>query len=216
MGYQTQEEIRLAKGTAMGNDLRELHFQLGHEVVWLHFKWNEYRAFLELARKKLSCSMRSPQCSFTMWSACPGEIFCSISGGRRPELVGGSGSVGESFAVKSQRRRRTEESTDERILSSGAFVERVLKEADARTLRQNAFKKTKRYAERVVAALRKKDGISLTELRSGSRRGKLPAVRVKIVQGLVEDYGVPIAEVARQVGISTSGVSKILTRSLSS
>jgi putative transposase len=135
--------------------------------------------------------------------------------GRRPELVGGSGSVGEWFAVKSQRRRRTEESTDERILGSGAFVERVLQEADARTLRQNSFKKIKRYAERVVAATCKKDGISLTELRSGSRRGKLPAVRVKIVQGLVEDYGVPIAEVARQVGISTSGVSKILTRSLS-
>jgi putative transposase len=136
--------------------------------------------------------------------------------GRRPELVGGSGSAAEWFAVKSQRRHRIEESTDERILGSGAFVERVLKEADARTLRQNAFKKTKRYAERVVAAACKKDGISLTELRSGSRRGKLPAVRVKIVQGLVEDYGVPIAEVARQVGISTSGVSKILTRSLSS
>jgi putative transposase len=134
--------------------------------------------------------------------------------GMRPELVGGSGSA-EWFAVKSQRRRRIEESTDERILGSGAFVERVLKEADARTVRQNASKKTKRYAERVVAAACKKDGISLTELRSGSRRGKLPAVRVKIVQGLVEDYGVPIAEIARQVGISTSGVSKILTRSLS-
>ena len=60
--------------------------------------------------------------------------------GTRPELVGGSGSVGEWFAVKSQRRRRIEESTDERILGSGAFVERVLKEADARTVRQNAFK----------------------------------------------------------------------------
>ena len=95
-------------------------------------------------------------------------------------------------------------------------MERVLKEGVARTLRQNAFKKRKCYTERFVAAACKKDGISLTELRSGSRRGKLPAVRVKIVQGLVEDYGVPIAEVARQVGISTSGVSKILTRSLSS
>jgi putative transposase len=110
----------------------------------------------------------------------------------------------------------TSDTNDERILGSGAFVERVLKEADARALRQNAFKKTKRYAERVVAAACKKDGISLIELRSGSRRGKLPAVRVKIVLDLVEDYGVPVAEVARQVGISTSGVSKILTRSLSS
>jgi hypothetical protein len=55
--------------------------------------------------------------------------------------------------------------------------------------------------------------VSLTELRSGSRRGRLPAVR--IVRGLVENYGVGIAEIARQVGISTSGVSKILTRTLS-
>ena|ERR1051325_2424368 len=136
--------------------------------------------------------------------------------GRRPQLVGGSGSDGEWFAVKSQRQRKKGESTDERILGSGAFVARVLKDADARMLRQNALKKTKRYSERVVAAACKKDGVSLTELRSGSRRGKLPAVRMKIVQGLVDDYGVPMADVARQVGISTSGVSKILTRSLSS
>jgi hypothetical protein len=101
-------------------------------------------------------------------------------------------------------------------LGSGEFVERVLREADTRVLRQNRLKKTKRHAERVVAEACKKNDVSLTELRSGSRRGKLPAVRVKIVQGLVESYGVPIAEVARQVGISTSGVSKILTRSLSS
>src|SRR4030095_637730 len=44
--------------------------------------------------------------------------------------------------------------------------------------------------------------------------GRLPAVRTKIVRGLVENYGVGVAEVARQVGISTSGVSKILTRTL--
>jgi hypothetical protein len=138
--------------------------------------------------------------------------------GRRPELVGGGGSrsAGEWFAVKSQRQRGGREPSDERILGSGEFVERVLREADTRVLRQNRLKKTKRHAERVVAEACKKNDVSLTELRSGSRRGKLPAVRVKIVQGLVEGYGVPIAEVARQVGISTSGVSKILTRSLSS
>ena len=138
--------------------------------------------------------------------------------GRRPELVGGGGSrsAGEWFAVKSQRQRGVRASSDERILGSGEFVERVLREADARMLRQSTLRKTKRHAERVVAEACKKNGVSLTELRSGSRRGKLPAVRGKIVQGLVEAYGVPIAEVARQVGISTSGVSKILTRSLSS
>ena len=35
-----------------------------------------------------------------------------------------------------------------------------------------------------------------------------------IVRGLVEDYGLPIAEIARQVDISTSGVSNIVTRSV--
>jgi hypothetical protein len=124
-------------------------------------------------------------------------------------------SAGEWFSVRSQRPRRARELSDERILGSGEFVERILREADARALRQHAARKGNRYAERVVAEECKKSGVSLTELRSGSRRGRLPAVRTKIVRGLVENYGVGVAEVARQVGISTSGVSKILTRTLS-
>jgi putative transposase len=114
-----------------------------------------------------------------------------------------------------QRPRRARELSDERILGSGEFVDRILKEADARALRQHAAKKRNRYAERVVAEECRKSGVSLTELRSGSRRGRLPEVRTKIVRGLVENYGVGVAEVARQVGISTSGVSKILSRTLS-
>ena len=137
--------------------------------------------------------------------------------GRRPELGGGkpARSSGAWFEVKSRRQRTVREVTDERILGSVAFVERILREADARAVRQHNWNKAKGYAERVVAAACKKGGVSLTELRSGSRRGQLPTVRVKIVRGLVEDYGISIAEVARQIGISTSGVSKILARSLS-
>lgn len=137
--------------------------------------------------------------------------------GRRPELVGGglTRSSGGWFEVRSQRQRGGRELTDERILGGGSFVERILSEADARTVRQHATKKGNRSAERVIVAACKKNGVSLTELRSGSRRGRLPAVRAEIVRGLVENYGVAIAEVARQVGISTSGASKILTRTLS-
>src|SRR5262245_43210008 len=47
-------------------------------------------------------------------------------------------------------------------------------------------------------------------------RGRLPAVRTNIVRGLVENYGVGVAEIVRQVGISTSRVSKILMRTSSS
>ena len=137
--------------------------------------------------------------------------------GRRPELVGGglTRSGGEWFAVRSQRSRGPRELFDERILESGEFVEHVLRDADTRALRQHVARKRNRYAERVVLEECKKSGVSLTELRSGSRRGRLPTVRTKIVRSLVENYGVAVAEIARQVGISTSGVSKILTRTLS-
>ena len=121
----------------------------------------------------------------------------------------------EWFAVRSPRRRDERELTDGRVLGSGAFVESVLKDADARMIRQSALKKLRQRSQRVIADICKKDGVSLTELRSGSRRGRLPAVRSKIVRALVEDYGVSVAELARQIGISTSGVSKILCRDLS-
>jgi predicted DNA-binding protein (UPF0251 family) len=101
-------------------------------------------------------------------------------------------------------------------LGSGEFVERVLKEADARMMRQAGLKKIKRQAERVVVEGCKRRGVSVTELRSGSRRGVMSRVRAEIAWRLVEDYGLSMAEAARQVGISISGVSKLLSRSLSS
>jgi hypothetical protein len=70
-------------------------------------------------------------------------------------------------------------------------------------------------AEGVVAQACKKHGVSLTELRSGSRRAELPGVRAELAQRLVEDFGLTMAEAARQLGISTSGISKTLARSLS-
>lgn len=140
-----------------------------------------------------------------------------MSLGRRPELVGGArrrGS-GEWSSAGGPRRRGERESTDERILGSGEFVERILKETDARMMRQQGLKNIKRQAERVVVEGCKKLGVSVTELRSGGRRGVTAQVRAEIARRLVEDYGLTLAEVARQVGISTSGVSKLLSRSLS-
>jgi len=144
-------------------------------------------------------------------------IADGVSLGRRPELVGGArrrGS-GEWSSAGGPRRRGERESTDERILGSGEFVERILKETDARMMRQQGLKNIKRQAERVVVEGCKKLGVSVTELRSGGRRGVTAQVRAEIARRLVEDYGLTLAEVARQVGISTSGVSKLLSRSLS-
>jgi len=138
--------------------------------------------------------------------------------GRRPELVGGGlvRSLGGWSEVKSQRRRGESELSDERILGSGDFVERIMREAEALTQRQHAVKGRGREAERLIAEACKKHQVSITELRSGSRRGKIPAVRAGVARRLVEDYGITIAEVARQVGVSTSAISKSLGRTYSS
>ena len=68
--------------------------------------------------------------------------------GRRPELVGGglARSAGEWFAVRSQRPRKAGQLSDERILGSGEFVEHILRESDARAVRQHAARRGNRYA----------------------------------------------------------------------
>ena len=69
--------------------------------------------------------------------------------------------------------------------------------------RQYTARERGRRVERLIAEECKKRKVSLTELRSGSRRGVIPAFRGHVSRKLVEDYGIPIAEVARQVGVST-------------
>ena len=137
--------------------------------------------------------------------------------GRRPELVGGGlvRSLGGWSEVKSQRRRGEPELCDERILGRGDFVERIMREAEARTQRPYGGKGRGRKVERLIADACKKHKVSLTELRSGSRRGKLSEVRAEVARKLVEDYGITIAEVARQVGVSISAVSKSVRQTYS-
>jgi REP-associated tyrosine transposase len=105
--------------------------------------------------------------------------------GRRPELVGGGliRSVGGWAEVKSQRRRGKPELTDERILRSGDFVERVIREAEARMQRQYTARERGQRVERLIAEECKKRKVSLTELRSGSRRGVIPGFqRTRVAQ----------------------------------
>ncbi len=58
----------------------------------------------------------------------------------------------------------------------------------------------------------KKEGVSLTEVKMGSRRGGIPKVRRHLALKMVEELGIPLAEIARQLGVSTFAVSQILRR----
>jgi predicted HTH domain antitoxin len=59
----------------------------------------------------------------------------------------------------------------------------------------------------------KKEKVAVAKLQSGSRRPPLPKLRGAIALKLISEYGVSLAETARRLGISTSGVAQILRRS---
>ena len=134
--------------------------------------------------------------------------------GRRPELVGGGlvRSLGDWAEVLSLRRQGKRELSDERILGSGAFVEQVLKETQ-RSIRQRYWgREVQKKVQKLIATMCQKHKIAVQELRSGSRRGRTAQARAELIRYLVKRHGLPLAEIARQVGISTSGVSRVLSR----
>jgi len=138
-----------------------------------------------------------------------------IDEGRRPELVGGGliRSMGGWSAVKALRRAGDRELFDDRILGSGDFVERVIKEADVKVRYQFAVKENTEELNDFIDKICKSEKVTIMELKAGSRRKEASKARALISIGLVKNYGVSLAEVARRLSISTSAVSKIIRRS---
>ena len=84
----------------------------------------------------------------------------------------------------SMRRHGNKELSGERVLCSGDFVERIIKKADEQFKYQF------------------------------SEKEKRKRVRFRIAIKLFSEYGIPIAEIARNTGVSTSAVSKMANKSV--
>jgi len=141
-------------------------------------------------------------------------IHAGIDQGSRPELVGGGliRSLGGWSQVISARRHGDRELSDERILGSGDFVEQVIKEADDRLSLQFEGVERKKKVEEIIQKICNQEDINLLELKAGSRRRSVSRVRSQLAHDLAEIYGIPLAEVARHVGVSTSAISKMLSK----
>ncbi len=141
-----------------------------------------------------------------------------IALGSRPELVGGGlvRSLGGWSQVKSLRQKGIKELTDERILGSGEFVEQVLSESDEKLQQQLTVRERKKIIEKIISEQSRKGEVSVAELRFGSRHGRVSEVRARIALMLIEEHGVPMAEIARHLGVSTSAISRIYSRGANS
>jgi putative transposase len=134
--------------------------------------------------------------------------------GRRPDLVGGGliRSMGGWSQVVSMRSLGLKEQSDERILGSGDFVNQVVKEAGRALRYQFSGRERGERTERYIDELCRKERVNIEELRSGSRRPEVSRIRRQLAIDLVKTYGTPLAEIARHVGVSTSAISKLLSR----
>jgi putative transposase len=71
------------------------------------------------------------------------------------------------------------------------------------------LEKEKKIRELIISYC-EEEKIHWEELRSGSRRRPVSVARSVLAGRLVKDYGVPLAEAARHLGVTTSAMSKMV------
>jgi REP element-mobilizing transposase RayT len=135
--------------------------------------------------------------------------------GRRMDLVGGGPirSLGGWSRVLSLRDSGEKVAHDARILGGGGFVEEVLKEADRKLRRQLRLKERLKQIDRVIAEMCEGGGVSEEELRNGGQKRRVSELRAKVCNHLSHELGIPMAEIARHVGVSASAVVKSTQKS---
>jgi hypothetical protein len=110
------------------------------------------------------------------------------------------------------RQRRGRILADQRILGTGDFVERIVRESSEQMRPWVTVIERREKMQRIIETIYTKEKVNVEELRMGSRRGVIPQVRTEIAEHLVRELGMPFAEVGRALGVSTSAISKLLTR----
>jgi len=145
-------------------------------------------------------------------------VVKGIDQGRRDDLVGGGliRSQGGWSAVKELRRLGLREKSDERILGSGEFVEQLINESDLARKAQFSRRELNRRAFLYIQKMCKRENVNVKALQSGSRRKGVSKVRYQLAKHFVDNWGLSLAETGRQLGVSTSAISKMLMRRNSS
>lgn len=135
-----------------------------------------------------------------------------IARGRRPELVGGGliRILGGWSEVKAVRSKGDRVLADPRILGVGSFVDQILNRADGRLRRALVSAEQGREIDKLIRRRCMAAGIDPHELQLGGRRRNVAKARAKLARQLVANYGITLADAARRLGVSTSGIEKIL------
>ncbi|NTW84379.1 MAG: hypothetical protein HGB36_13645 [Chlorobiaceae bacterium] len=131
---------------------------------------------------------------------------------REQELSGGGlvRSRGGWTNVQSMRKRGEKALGDERILGGDDFVKGILKEVDEREDAALPVNDRLRMLDEDIVRLCEAEGVTLAFLRSGSRAGKLPKLRKQLARKAAFEYGLPLVEAAKRLGVSANAVNYML------
>jgi REP element-mobilizing transposase RayT len=134
--------------------------------------------------------------------------------GRKPELVGGGliRSMGGWSRVLSIRGKGEMVEHDSRILGSGDFVQKIMREAEERLVRQMKNRGGQGEVEGVVKRMCQEGGVEKEEIRKGGRRRRVSKVRARIAYYLNRQMGISFAEIARNLGVGTSAIAMAIRK----
>ena len=131
-----------------------------------------------------------------------------VGQGQRPELQGGGlrRSAGGWAGVARLRRGREAWAADERVLGSGHFVERILREAPPQSPPLATMSALPALIAAGAAALK----VSPQEITAGSRRRPVAHARAVVSWVALQQLGLPATEVARALGVTPAVVRRTL------
>jgi predicted HTH domain antitoxin len=102
--------------------------------------------------------------------------------------------------------------SDERILGSGEFVKQMTAELDLMKKYRISSQDREETVNKTIKAVCKENGILINALQNGSRMRNISHVRKVLAVKLVNEHGLTLAETARQLGVSTSAIGKIISQ----
>ncbi len=133
-----------------------------------------------------------------------------ISRRKCEDLVGGGllRSVGGWSEVVSMRRRGMGMASDERILGSGGFVERVIAETERQERETLRLRGKVPELSAILGEVARREGLNEEELKGVRRRREVSAALRVFCRQAVKKYGHTGASVARFLGVTTSLVNR--------
>lgn len=187
------------------NALKKFQF-CGHSALMgkIEREWQETDRVLTMFGQRLSDARRQYQAF----------VEKGISMGKREDLTGGGliRSMGGWQAVKSMRKIKVFEKSDERILGNGSFVEQVLSKAQEQMERKYRLKSKGFDLERIADRVSSVMEVDANEIwKSGKSKSRV-AARSLFCFWAVREIGFSMTEVSRRLKLSLSGVSQSVIR----